>query len=96
MLPYMEDDYPKNYSGIQDERDNGSSIFDYRDEAKAFGAASIISGGIMLPAEISEDVYGPSDLYHDSAEITQDLYVEGSEWIHEGVEISFDVISSLL
>lgn len=92
----MSDDYPEKYLGIQDERDKGSSILDYKDEAKTFGAGSIIAGGILLPAEMAEDVYGPSDLYDDSAEFAWDLYFEGSEWVHEGVEVSFDIINSFL
>lgn len=92
----MNDDFPENYSGIQDNRDSNSSLFDYKDEIKALGAGSVIASGIMLPAEIAEGVYGPSDLYEDSVEVGADLYFEGSELVHEGIEISFDLINSVL
>lgn len=92
----MNDDFPESYSGIQDNRDSSSSLLDYRDEIKALGAGSVIASGMILPAEMAEDVYGPSDLYQDSAEVAQDLYFEGSERAHEGLEISFDVINSIL
>lgn len=92
----MSDDYPEKHLGIQDERDSDSSILDYRDEVKALGAGSIIAGGILFPAEMAEEVYGPSDFYQDSTEFAQDMYFEGSEWVHEGLEVSFDVINSLL
>lgn len=92
----MRDDFPENYSGIQEKREDTSSIPDYRNEILAALSGTFLAGTMIAPTEISEEAYGPSELYEDANQVAYDLLLEGSSFAQEGLETSFDIINSFL